>query len=46
MNAHYNTRQWKHKQINLTRKQINLITVSEPSAMKPNVVDQTCELLK
>jgi len=24
----------------------NLSTVSEPSEMKPNLVDQTCELLK
>jgi len=31
---------------NLTRTQSNLSTVSEPSEMKPNLVDQTCELLK
>ena len=26
--------------------QSNLSTVSEPSEMKPNLVDRTCELLK
>jgi len=29
-----------------THTQINLSTVSEPSEMKPNLIDQTCELLK
>jgi len=29
-----------------TCKEINLSTVSEPSEMKPNLVDRTCELLK
>jgi len=31
---------------NLTHTQSNLSTVSEPSEMKPNLVDRTCELLK
>jgi len=31
---------------NLTHTQSNLSTVSETSEMKPNLVDQTCELLK
>jgi len=30
----------------LTHTQSNLTTVSEPSEMKPNLVDRTCELLK
>jgi len=31
---------------NLTHTQSNPSTVSEPSEMKPNLVDRTCELLK
>jgi len=31
---------------NLTHTQSNLSTVSEPSEMKLNLVDRTCELLK
>jgi len=31
---------------NLTHTQSNLSTVSEPSEVKPNQVDRTCELLK
>ena len=31
---------------NLTHPQSDLSTASEPSEMKPNLVDRTCELLK
>jgi len=31
---------------NLTHTQSNLSIVTEPSEMKPNVGDKTCELLK
>jgi len=31
---------------NLTHTQSNLSTVIEPSEMKPNLADRTCELLK
>jgi len=29
-----------------TKSNLHLTTVSEPSEMKPNLVNQTCELLK